>query len=81
MKVHIVQHDVRTLRMEDNLDWIAKELESQDSKEALLTVLKPIPATGDHFDGTLYLAVGMIILIGLLVTQRTGKRKKTSDRS
>ena len=46
MKVHIVQHDVRTLRMEDNLDWIVKELESQDSKEALLTVFPACTVCG-----------------------------------
>ena len=46
MKVHIVQHDVRTLRMEDNLDWIANELESQDSKEALLTVFPACTVCG-----------------------------------
>lgn len=38
MKIHIVQHDVRTLRMEENLDWIVNELETNESREALLTV-------------------------------------------
>ncbi len=38
MKIHIVQHDIRTLRAEENLEWIVKELESEASREALLTV-------------------------------------------
>ena len=38
MKIHIVQHDIRTLRPEENLEWILKELDSQASSEALLTV-------------------------------------------
>ena len=38
MKIHIVQRDIRTLRMDDNLEWIKSELESEASREALLTV-------------------------------------------
>lgn len=38
MKIHIVQHDIRTLHTEDNLAWIRAELESEQSREALLTV-------------------------------------------
>ena len=38
MNIHIVQHDIWTGRPEDNLEWIEKELEAQESKEALLTV-------------------------------------------
>ena len=38
MNIHIVQHDVLTNRPEENLEWIMAELDSQKSKEALLTV-------------------------------------------
>lgn len=46
MKIHIVQHDVRTLRMEENLEWIVAELEAQESKEALLTVFPACTVCG-----------------------------------
>ena len=46
MKIHIVQHDVRTLRMEENLAWIENELESAQSKEALLTVFPACTVCG-----------------------------------
>ncbi len=46
MKIHIVQHDVRTLRMEENLAWIEAELESAQSKEALLTVFPACTVCG-----------------------------------
>ena len=38
MKIHIVQLDLRTMRVEDNLQRIRKELESEASRQALLTV-------------------------------------------
>lgn len=38
MNIHIVQHDVLTGRPEENLEWIVSELESEASREALLTV-------------------------------------------
>lgn len=38
MKIHIVQHDVRTARVEENYEWIENELQSEASREALLTV-------------------------------------------
>ena len=38
MNIHVVQHDVRTNRPEENLEWIIGELESPESREALLTV-------------------------------------------
>lgn len=38
MKIHIVQHDVRTMNPEENLEWMRAELESEASREALLTV-------------------------------------------
>ncbi|MCR5445182.1 MAG: NAD+ synthase [Bacteroidales bacterium] len=46
MKIHIVQHDVRTLRMEENLEWIVGELESEASREALLTVFPACTVCG-----------------------------------
>ncbi len=38
MNIHIVQHNVSTNNPEENLNWILSELDSQQSKEALLTV-------------------------------------------
>ncbi len=38
MKIHIVQHDVLTMRPEENLEWMRAELESEASRKALLTV-------------------------------------------
>ena len=38
MKIHIVQHDVRTADAFENMQWIKAELASQQSQEALLTV-------------------------------------------
>ena len=38
MNVHIVQHNVCTNNPEENLNWILSELDSQQSKDALLTV-------------------------------------------
>ncbi len=46
MKIHIVQHDVRTLRMEENLEWIQNELDSEASREALLTVFPACTVCG-----------------------------------
>ena len=46
MKIHIVQHDVRTLRMEENREWIVAELESEASREALLTVFPACTVCG-----------------------------------
>ena len=46
MKIHIVQHDVRTLRMEENLAWIREELESEASREAMLTVFPACTVCG-----------------------------------
>ena len=46
MKVHIVQHDIQTLRLEENQKWIEAELESQPSKEALLTVFPACTVCG-----------------------------------
>ena len=38
MNIHIVQHDVRTLAPEENLQWILAELDTPQSRDALLTV-------------------------------------------
>ncbi len=38
MNIHIVQHNVCTNNPEENLNWILSELDSQQSREALLTV-------------------------------------------
>lgn len=38
MNVHIVQHNILTNNPEENLQWIMGELESPESKDALLTV-------------------------------------------
>lgn len=38
MNIHIVQHDVITNQPEENLRWIEAELETPESREALLTV-------------------------------------------
>ena len=46
MKVHIVQHDVRTLGLEENLAWIEAELASAESREALLTVFPACTVCG-----------------------------------
>ena len=46
MKIHIVQHDILTLKPEDNYDWIAAELESEASRDALLTVFPACTVCG-----------------------------------
>lgn len=38
MKIHIVQHDILSVRPEDNMKWIAEQLDTPESKDALLTV-------------------------------------------
>ena len=38
MKIHIVQHDVKSCNPEENLQWILEALDTPESKEALLTV-------------------------------------------
>lgn len=38
MKIHLVQHNVITNNPEENLKWILEELDTQESKDALLTV-------------------------------------------
>ena len=46
MKIHIVQHDILTLRPEDNLAWIESVLDSQASRDALLTVFPSCTVCG-----------------------------------
>ena len=38
MNVHIVQHNILTNNPEENLNWIMSELDTQESKDALLTI-------------------------------------------
>lgn len=38
MTIHIVQHDIVSANPEANMEWILREIESHDGKEALLTV-------------------------------------------
>lgn len=38
MNIHIVQHNIATNNPEENLSWILNEIESTESREALLTV-------------------------------------------
>ena len=38
MNIHIVQHNIESLNPENNLEWIKAELDTDASKEALLTV-------------------------------------------
>lgn len=38
MNIHIVQHDIVTNNPEENLKWVLEELESVESRDALLTV-------------------------------------------
>ena len=38
MNIHIVQHDIRTNNPEENLKWILAELDTPESRDALLTV-------------------------------------------
>lgn len=57
MNIHIVQHDVLTNRPEENLEWIKAELDSPQSREALLTVFPactlcgaPLYASAEYTD-------------------------------
>ena len=38
MNVHIVQHNIFTNNPEENMKWIQAELDTQESRDALLTV-------------------------------------------
>lgn len=38
MKIHIIQHDIQTMNPEENMAWMKSELESEASREAMLTV-------------------------------------------
>jgi len=38
MNIHIVQHDITTNNPEENLQWVLEELNTQESKDSLLTV-------------------------------------------
>ncbi len=54
MNIHIVQHDVRTLAPEENLQWILAELDTPQSRDALLTVFPACTLCG----APLYAAAG-----------------------
>ncbi len=54
MNIHIVQHDVRTLAPEENLQWILAELDTPQSHDALLTVFPACTLCG----APLYAAAG-----------------------
>ena len=47
MNIHVVQHDVRTCKPEENLEWIKAELSSEASREALLTVFPACTVCGE----------------------------------
>ena len=52
MNIHIVQHNVRTNNPEENLKWIKSELESDASRDALLTVFPACTLCGYPMYGT-----------------------------
>jgi len=53
MKIHIVQHDVLTNKPEENLEWILSELDTQESKDALLTVFPSCTLCGYPLHGSI----------------------------
>lgn len=53
MKIHIVQHDVLTNNPEGNLEWILQELNTQESKDALLTVFPACTLCGYPLHGSI----------------------------
>jgi predicted amidohydrolase len=57
MNIHLVQHDILTLRVDDNMQRIKAELDSEASRNALLTVFPacticgaPLFAAADYTD-------------------------------
>lgn len=53
MKIHIVQHNISTNNPEANLDWILSELETEESKDALLTVFPSCTLCGYPLGGSI----------------------------
>lgn len=53
MKIHIVQHDVITNNPEENLKWILEELDTPESKDALLTVFPACTLCGYPLYGSI----------------------------
>ena len=53
MNIHIVQHDVLTNNPEANLQWILSELDTQASKDALLTVFPSDTLCGYPLHGSI----------------------------
>lgn len=51
MKIHIVQHDIMSLRPEDNQEWILQELETAEAKDSLLTVFPACTLCGSPLFG------------------------------
>ena len=52
MNIHIVQHDIVSNNPEENLKWILEELETPESKEALLTVFPACTLCGAPLYGS-----------------------------
>lgn len=52
MNIHIVQHDIVTNNPEENLKWILEELDTPESKEALLTVFPACTLCGSPLFGS-----------------------------
>lgn len=52
MNIHIVQHNIATNNPEENLKWILDELDSPESKSALLTVFPACTVCGSPLYGS-----------------------------
>ena len=52
MNIHIVQHNIATNNPEENLKWILDELDSPESKSALLTVFPACTVCGSPLFGS-----------------------------
>lgn len=53
MNIHIVQHNITTNNPEENLSWILNEIETAESKEALLTVFPACTLCGFPLYGSI----------------------------
>ena len=53
MNIHIVQHNIYTNNPEKNLEWILQELDTQESKDALLTVFPACTLCGYPLHGSI----------------------------
>ena len=52
MNIHIVQHDIVSNNPEENLKWILEELDTPESKDALLTVFPACTLCGAPLYGS-----------------------------